>query len=107
MYALQIHVQCYGRFLEVAPNEVENAALLVEDVVSRILLDLFGGGTVDDVSICFSSFSHASLYRCSIHIHAQALTQGISLLPRPKRIMELAVEKSVIAPLRELFGSVN
>ncbi len=54
MDILQIHVQCYDKFFEVSPDEVENAELTVEDVVSQVLLDLFGEGTVDEVTICFS-----------------------------------------------------
>ncbi len=55
MCMLQIHMQCYNGFFEVAPEEKEHAELFVEDTVSHILFDLFGGGIVDDVTIQFSS----------------------------------------------------
>jgi hypothetical protein len=107
MCILQIHVQCYDRFFEVFPDEVENAELTVENAVSHVLLDLFDEGTVDDVTIRFSSNSHMGLQHCFIHILAQCACQSFALLPRTKDNMELEVEKSICSILRELFGSVN
>lgn len=107
MCILQIHLQSYDRFFEVLPGEVENAELTVEDVVSHVLLDLFGEGTVDDVTIRFSSSLHMGLQHCSIQIRAQCSCQLFTLLPRTKENMKLAVEKSICSILKELFGSVN
>jgi hypothetical protein len=107
MCILQVHAQCYDRYFEVSPGEVENAELTVEDVVSRVLLDLFGGGMVDEVTIRFSSRLHTGLQRCSIQIRAQCSCQCFVLLPCTKETMELAVEKSMRSLLRELFGSVK
>ena len=107
MCILQIHVQCYDRFFEVLPDEVENAELMVENVVSHVLLDLFGEGTVDEVIIRFSSSPHMGLQHCSIHIHAQCSCQSFALFPCTKENMKLAVEKNIGSILKELFGSVN
>jgi hypothetical protein len=107
MCILQVHVQCYDRFFEVSPDEVENAELMVEDVVSRVLLDLFSGGTVDDVAIRFSPNLHMGLKHCSIQIHAQCACQCFTLLPRTKENMELAIEERMCSLLRELFVSVS
>ena len=107
MCILQIHLQCYNRFFEVLSDEVERAELTVEDVVSHVLLDLFGEATVDDVTICFSSSFHMGLQHCSIQIRAQCSCQFFTLLPRTKENMKLAVEKSICSILKELFGSVN
>ena len=107
MCILQIHLQCYDRFFEVLPDEVENAELIVEDIVSHVLLDLFGEGTVDEVIVRFSSSPHMGLQHCSIHIHAQCSCQFFVLLPCTKENMKLAVEKSIGSILKELFGSVN
>jgi hypothetical protein len=107
MCILQIHAQCYDRYFEIVPSEVENAELTVEDVMSHILLNLFDEGTVDEVTIRFSSNLHMGLYHCSIHIHAQCACQSFTLLPRTKENMELAVENSISSILRELFGSVK
>lgn len=107
MCILQIHAQCYDRFFEVFPAEIENAELTVEHAMSYILLDLFDGGTVDDINIRFSSNLHMGLHHCSIHIHAQCACQSFTLLPRTRENMKLAVETRLSSILRELFGSVN
>jgi hypothetical protein len=107
MCILQVQVRCCDKFFEVSPNDVENAELVVEDVVSSVLLYLFGKGTVDDVAIQFSSRLHRGLQQCSISIHAQCSCQLFTLLPRTRKNMELAVERSMCALLKELFGSVN
>lgn len=107
MCMLQIHAQGYDMFLEVLPDEVQNAELTVEEIVSHVLLDLFGEGTVDDVTICFSSGLRMGLHHCSIHIHAQCSCQLFVLLPRTKENMRLAVEKSMRSLLKELFGTVH
>jgi hypothetical protein len=107
MCILQVQVRCCDKFFEVSSNEVENAELVVEDVVSSVLLYLFGDGTVDDVAIRFSSRLHRGLRQCSIRIQAQCSCQHFTLLPRTKKNMELAVERSMCALLKELFGSVN
>ena len=107
MFILQIHAQCYDRFFEVFPGEVQNAELIVEHAMSHILLDLFDEGTVDDVTIRFSSNLHMGLQYCSIQIHAQCACQSFTLLPPTKEQMVLAVENSINSILRELFGSVS
>src|SRR5947207_1368839 len=107
MCILQIHAQCYGRFFEVLPGEVENTELIVENAMCHILLDLFDEGTVDNVTIRFSSNSHMGLQYCSIHIHAQCACQSFTLLPHTKENMRLAVDTSISAILRELSGSVH
>jgi len=107
MCFLEIHAQCYDRFFEVIPGDVENAELTVENAMSHVLLDLFGEGTVDDVTIRFSTNLHMGLQHCSIHIHAQCACQSFTLLPPTQENMELAVENSMSSILKELFGSVN
>ena len=107
MCFLQIHAQCYDRFFEVIPGDVENAELTVENAMSHVLLDLFDEGTVDDVTIRFSSNLHMGLQHCSIHIQAQCACESFTLLPPTQENMELAVENSMSSILRELFGSVN
>ena len=107
MCILEVHVQCYDKFFEVSPDEVENAELVVEDVVSRVLLDLFNGGTVDDVAIHFSTKPHMGLQHCSIHRQAQCACQYFKLLPRTWENMELAVEERICSILRELFGTLT
>ena len=107
MCILQMYVQCYDRFFEVLPEEVESAELMVEHLVSHVLLDLFDGGIVDDVTICFSPDLRMGLYHCTIQIRAQCSYQSFSLLPCTQENMELTVQKSICSVLKELFGSVH
>src|SRR5712675_1809626 len=107
MCMLQMHVQCSDRFFEVSPDEVENAELMVEDGVSRVLLDFFGEVAVDDITIRFTSSPLVDLHHCSIHIHAECFCHSFALLPHTEENMKHAVEKSLCSLLRELFGSVN
>ena len=107
MCILQVYVQGHDKFFEVSADEVENAELMVEDVVSRVLLDLFNGGIVDDVAIRFSPTLSMGLQHCSIQICAECSCQYFTRLPRTKDTMELAVEASMSSLLRELFGSVS
>jgi hypothetical protein len=107
MCILQVYVQCYDKFFEVSADEVENAELMVEDVVSRVLLDLFNGGTVDTVAISFSPTLHMGLQHCSIQIRAECSCRYFTRLPCTKDAMELAIEASMSSLLRELFGSVS
>lgn len=51
MCILQICAQCSGKFFEVSPDETETAELMLEDMMSRLLLVLFSGGTMDEVTI--------------------------------------------------------
>lgn len=106
MNILQIYMQSDGKVLEVLPEEVENAELAVEDVVCQVLLELFGGGSVDDVSIDFSSYL-PSRRQCSIQVHAQCSCQSFTLIPRTSENMELAVERSIRPIMTELFGPLK
>jgi len=107
MCILQMYVQCYDLFLEVLPEEAENAELIVEHLVSQVLLDLFDGGTVDDVTICFSPGLRMGLYHCTIQIRAQCSYQSFVLLPRTQENMQFTVQKRICSMLKELFGSVH
>ena len=107
MCLLHIHAQSQSRVLEVLPEEAENAEFAVEDMASQVLLDLFGGGAVDEVAIRFTSAPGLGLHYCSIHIHAQCSCQRCPLLPRTQEHMRLAVEKNMSSLLKELFGAVQ
>ena len=107
MGILQIRVKCYDRFFEVFSDEVVDTELVVENAVSQVLLDLFDGVTMDEVSIHFSSNLHMGLHHCLILMQAQCAFQSFTLHPRTKDRLELAVENGICSILRELFGSVT
>ena len=107
MCKLEIYVECSDAFFEVLPNDVVYAELAVEDGVSRILLDLFGGGMVDDVTTRFSCDMQTGLQQCAISIHAQCFCQSFVLFPRTREHMRRAVEQGICSLLRELFVSAR
>ena len=106
MFTLQAHIQCYDKFFEVFPDEVEYNELMIESAVSQLLLDFFDEVMVD-VNIIFSPHLRMGLHHCSIQIQAQCECQTVASLPRTKETIELNVENKMCTILRELFGSVT
>jgi hypothetical protein len=107
MGTLQIQAQCYDKFFEVMPEEVENAELAVEDAFSQVLVALFGEGSVEEVTIYFSTHTVLDLQHCAIQLRAHCSYKNFTLFPPTLENMKLSVEKYVSALLRELFGSAN
>jgi hypothetical protein len=107
MGTLQIKAQCYDKFFEVMPEEVENAELAVEDAFSQVLVALFGEGSVEEVTIYFSTHTVLDLQHCSIQLRAHCAFNNFTLYPPTLENIKLAVEKYLSALLRELFGSAN
>lgn len=106
MSILQIYMQSDGKVLEVLPEELEKAELVVEDAVCQVLLELFDGGSVEDVSIHFSP--HVLSHRkCSIQVDAQCSSQSFTLIPQTCENMELALESRLHALMRELIGPLK
>ena len=107
MCTLQMSMQCYNRFFEIALDEREKAELFVEEMVGHVLLDLFGEGIVDDVTISCSSGLPLGLHYCSISICAQCSCEGFVLFPRTQEHMRRAIERSISSILKELFVTVK
>ncbi len=66
MYTLKIRIsiQCPGRLTEMPINDLERTELAVEDSVSLLLMELFGGTIlVDDVTVQYAN----SEYECDNH----------------------------------------
>ena len=53
MYAITISLQGAEEHAEVLPGDVETTALLVEDLVSQVLLQLFDEVAIGEVSVRF------------------------------------------------------
>lgn len=106
MCIFQIHVQGDARLSEIVSHEVENTELAVEDVMCNVLLHLFGGGTVEDVTVQFFSDSQQQR-RFSIQIYLQCACQQFVLFPPTKERMQQEVEKHTRLLLRELFVSLE
>jgi hypothetical protein len=107
MCILRIQALCDKRFSEILPDDVEKAELAVEDVMGQVLLDLFGEGMVDEVTIRFPANLRVGLQNCSIQILAQSPCQCFTLFPRTEEHMKMAITRRIGALLRELFVSVD
>jgi hypothetical protein len=107
MCILQIQALCDKSFSEILPEEIERTELTVEDGMGQILLKLFDGGVVDEVTICFASNLGLGFQDCSIQIRAQSSCHSFTLFPRTEEHMKLAIAQSLGALLRELFVSVR
>lgn len=107
MGTLQIKAQCYDKFFEVMPEDVENAELVVEDAFSQVLMALFGEGSVEEVTIYFSTHTVLDLQHCSIQLRAHCSYNNFTVLPPTLENIRLTIEKYVSTLLRELFGSAN
>ncbi len=55
MYSIQIHLQCSDEHTEVFPGDPETTELLVENIVSQALLELFEAVNVEEVVVGYSS----------------------------------------------------
>ena len=53
MYRIKLDVECPDARNEVLPDALEDIALLVEDRVSVLLVELFGSVTVNTVAVSF------------------------------------------------------
>ena len=107
MGILQIRVKCFDKCIEVFSDEVVDTELVVEDAVSQVLLDLFDGVVIDEVTIRSRSNMHMGFRQCFILMQAQCACQSFALPPCTKEHIERVVAKSICSILRELFGSVT
>lgn len=55
MCDITIHIQCVGKYSEVLPDRPEETELVVEEVVSQALLEIFDTVLVDAVTVLPSS----------------------------------------------------
>ena len=108
MCTLQIFMQCYyDKFFEIALDERVSAEIFVEEMVGHILLDLFGEGQVDDVTIQFSSGQPMGMHHYSISIHAQCDCTGFVSSPRSAEHIKHAIEHSLLSIFKELFVTIE
>src|SRR5579872_4022718 len=107
MCILRVQAHCSGRFFEVLQDEVESCKLVVEEMMSHVLLNLFGEGIVDDVMIHFASGFLIDIQQCSIQVLAQCNCDDFVLQPRTDEHMKLAVRSGLSSLLKQLLGSVR
>ncbi len=105
MCTLQIFMQCYDKFYEIAFDEREHAELFVEDIVGHVLLNLFGQAIVDDVSIQCTSGLPTRLHHCSMSIQAQCFCEGFTRHSQEE--MKYSIAQGISSIFKELFVDVQ
>jgi len=106
MYVIRIDARCADQVSEVLLDELGYAELLVEDLVSQLLLELFEEVDIDEVTIKAHALSEGGSPYCSIRIQATcsfAFLLDSSALERK----ELVLEERISYALMELFGTVD
>jgi hypothetical protein len=107
MYICKVHAQCDARFSEIVPDNMKDVECMVEESVGQALIDLFGEGTVDDVSIYFAPYAYSKLKYYFIQVHAQCAYEDFILRPCTEEHAKEAIGRKVRAVLRELFLSAE
>lgn len=107
MHICKVHAQCGARFSEIVSDNMKDIECMVEEGVGQALIDLFGEGTVDDVSIYFISYAYLKLKYYFIQVHAQCAYERFVLRPCTEEHVKEAIGRKVGAVLRELFLSAE
>jgi hypothetical protein len=105
MCTLKAHFQCFDRFFEVSPNEVEHNELILENIFSQLLINFFEEVMVD-VSIRFPPHEELTIQYCVIQVHAQCDHRIYSSISDTDNNLEVCIEHEMCSILRELFCSV-
>lgn len=106
MCVYDIQVQCESGFAEVVPDETEKTELAIEDVMGHVLLKLFDGGTIEEITLRLASNSSVKRRGYSIQIRVQCPCEDFSMLPRTQENVRGEMQKNTHRMLRELFTSV-
>jgi len=93
-----------NKFHEMLPGELESAELLLEEVSSLILLDLFDEVIADDVTLRYGQISCAEGCSMSLRFFCPACT--LKTCSWSVEELKAAVEEQIGCALGELFGKV-
>lgn len=106
MCIIDICMQCLERYFEVLSGDVEDTELTIEELVSKVLLDLFGDVIIHMVTVSFSSDKQTKEQFCAIRVRAEYPGASPVLVPQRLARMELAIEDNVSCLLLQLFETV-
>jgi len=106
MCIYDIQVQCEHGFAEVVPDDAEKTEMAIEDVMCHVLLKLFDGGMVEDVTLQPSTGSLVKRRGYSIQIRVKCPCQHFALMPRTQEHVRGEMQRNTYRMLKELFTSV-
>lgn len=107
MCIFNIQAQFQSGFAEVLTDNTEQTELAIEDMMGHVLLKLFDGGVVQDVTVQRAPGSQIKRSRYIIQIRVQCPCQCFSLSPRTQANMRSEVQKNTYRMLKELLTSVE
>jgi hypothetical protein len=106
MYRITMDVLCLDGYSEVLPNDGENTELVVEDLVSLILLDIFGIVTVEGVKATYTLATERHQSYCVLQIRVTSPIEAIEFSQDMPEGVEARVEDAISCALIELFNTV-
>lgn len=104
MHKLHMSMRCYERFVEMFPENVAEAEVMIEHLLSHILLEFFEAIVIDEVSITLPSDGEQE---ASVVIRAQCESMSAPFLACDEEFLELSLEGSISCALVELLGTVG
>ncbi len=108
MYSIRMDVLCLEGYSEVLPGNAENTALVIEDLVARILLDIFGMVVVDGVQITLfpASATQQAYYILQVQATCSSEEVNMSASTASLALLEATLENAICCALIELFSAV-
>lgn len=106
-YTVSLEARCMSQYMEVLPEQLVGAEVLVEVHLGVLLFSLFESVSVEDVSLHFFPAPPRGRQFCSIQMQANCQTSGETQPQYVLTAMELTVEETIRSILQELFGVVN
>ena len=109
MRKVQMCVRCAETFVELLPEDVTDAELQIEQLVSHILLEFFEVVAIDEVSITLSPGLDPTEGQPEhlLLIRAQCENMAPPFLTHDEEYLELSLEGSISCALVELLGTIG
>lgn len=104
MYSLQMNLCGLNKFHEMLPGELEGAELMLEEVSSLTLLDLFDEVIAEDVTLRYGQFP--CVEGCSMSLRFFCPARTLKTRSWSVEELETAVKEQISCALGELFGKV-
>ena len=107
MCVFDIQVQFQSGLAEVLPGDVEKTELAIEDVMGHVLLKLFDGGVVEDVTLQRAPGPQTRRSRYLVQIRVHCPCQQFVLFPRTQENMRSEMQKKTYRMLKELLTPIE
>lgn len=100
-------VQGFNTFTEISSDNMEMTELVIEEAMSHVLLKLFDGGMVEDVTLHLVAGLPGKRHGYSIQIRVSCPLEQFALSPRTEENMCGELLKNTFRLMKELFTSLE